>query len=621
MFNFLSQENLKKLAADTLAKELHLRNEEYRKGLPTINDAQYDEKLEQLRAIDANHPFLHQVEAEAVSGKIYKHQSPMLSTNKSYKAEDVANWLKKVGEAAKQCGIPDPIIRSTSKLDGVACKYLPEPLLATRGDGAVGTDITTLLSKGLRIIGDESTEAVGEIVMPQAYFDEHLSEDFSNPRNVIAGIVNANDHSEAALKALNEGAVQLVLYRDMKAIEMPLTAFSKQHKEVELELRNCEYPIDGVVFEVVSPEIKKLMGSNSHHHNWQIAAKQNEEAVQTTVVAVTYGVGRSGVITPTVHVEPVNLSGAMTSKATGHHVGNILAKKVGVGAVVTLYRAGLVIPYLHEVIVPATYIDIPAVCPCCDGVVKLDGDQLFCINDDCIGRAESRIIHFFSTIKALLFGRKTVQKLVDNGYDSIEKVMKITHHQLVGCGLGDGQAANLIAEIDRVSSEPLNDYLLVGALGISNLGRGSAKKLLAEHSISALPTISSDQLIQIEGFGSLTSVSVADKLANSDTLKFLLNECRFNLVHTKEEIIKQKMVTASSTSSLAGKNVVFTGTCSMSRSQMNQYAESLGCVPQKSVNGETDYLVCGEKVGNSKIQAAQKKGAKVISEAEFKALA
>lgn len=621
MFSFLNKQTASKATADAIAKELHQHNQTYRSGEATLSDSEYDAKVDTLRQIEPQHPYLHMVEAETLGSKTIKHDKPMLSTQKAYTETEIHKWLDAVRKAASAAGIK-PTIRATAKLDGIACKYLelPSVELSTRGDGLVGNQITKLLNAGLTIVGKPQHEAVGEIVMPQSYFDQHLKADFSHPRNFVAGVVNADTLNPSAITALQDGAIHFVLFKDMPSHQMPIDDFEQQHEIIEVALRDSEYPIDGVVYEVIETEIHQIMGSTSHHNNWVMAKKQKAEEKQTTVLDVQWSVGRSGVISPVVHVEPVLLSGAMTAKVTGHHAGNILNKGIGKGAVVSLFRAGEVIPFLSKVNAVSDTVSIPTCCPSCGGQVEMKGDQLYCAYPkNCVEQKESTIIYHFSMVGALLFGKKTVQKIVANGFDSIESVYGMSQQDFTGCGLGEGQASNLLSEISRVKSDELNDFKLAASLGISNFGRGSAKKVLAHYRIEELAGLTADQFQAVEGFGELTSISITNRLQSENTLPFLLMQ-GFNLIHTQDELAEREQRQQSSDSVVSGKNVVFTGTCSMGRGDMENWALSLGCTPQKSVNGQTDYLICGEKVGQSKMDKARAKGVSVLTESEFRAL-
>lgn len=601
-----------------LAESLMFDNAQYRAGTPRISDDEYDAKHDKLAEINPNHPLVNNVEPELLSGQTFSHTTPMLSTDKAYFADDVGKWLNKIEQAGIRVGQPDPMIRATAKLDGVACKLIPEPLtLATRGDGNQGNVITHLLDLGMDVFGDTSSEAVGELVMPKWYFDQHLAQRYSHPRNFVAGIVNADSHNDDAVTALKNGGVHLVMFKNMPAVEMPLSEFRDAWEDVETHLRNSEYPIDGVVFETTNPSIKKAMGSNTHHHHWQLAKKQKAEAKETTVTNVTYQVGRTGLITPVVHIEPVDLDGAVTSKVTAHHVGNMERKQIGVGARVTVLRAGEVIPFLSSVITPASELNTPRCCPECGANVAMKEDFLFCQNDDCTGRSDAKIIHHFSLLNALLFGKVTAKKIVNAGFNSIEHVYQMTKTDFVSAGLGDGQAQNLLNEIARIKTDPLPDYLLVASLGISKLGRGSAKKLLTHYRIDELATLTLDQIQAIDGFGQTSAQIIHQTLHQNPLLAFLLEQ-GFNIQHTQEQLKKTKDTPESS---LSGKSVVFTGKCSLSRDEMADYAQSLGCIVQERVAKDTDFLVCGEKVGATKIESAKKKGAQVISEAEFRDMA
>ncbi|QFT13280.1 BRCT domain-containing protein [Vibrio sp. THAF190c] len=567
---------------------------------------------------------------EQAGGEKYKHPTPMLSTDKAYEVADIEKWLERISKAAQSVGVQSPTIRCTAKLDGVACRYNTKPLLATRGDGEVGRVITSLLQNGLVIKGDDSVDGIGEIVMPQEYFDKHLSH-MTHPRSVVAGIVNANKLSEESRKILREGGVHLVLYKDMLSVELPLSEFASSHEQIENRLRTeTHYPFDGVVYEVVKDSIKELLGSNSHHNLWQIAKKQRAEGVIATVKGITYPIGRTSVLTPLIHIDPVTIDGSEVTKMTGHYVGNLKEKGIGIGSRVSVIKAGEIIPAIQSVIIGSTDHNLPSCCPHCGAeldkrditlneivndkskkVIKKEANW-FCTNDECKGKARAFIMYHFELVKAQLFGKATVNKLIEGGFNSVESVYKMTRNDYLSCGLGEGQTDNLISEINRVKSSPINDYQLVASLGISGLGRGTGKKLFAHYNIKDISTLSVDQLSSIRGFGKVNSDSITNALSKSALLPFLLEAYEKVIIHTKA----QAEISASlkHSSPLAGKKVVFTGTCSRPRSEMSNIAIELGCEVQKSVVKGTDYLVCGEKVGAKKIEAAQKKGATVISE-------
>ncbi|MEQ6344808.1 BRCT domain-containing protein [Vibrio cyclitrophicus] len=621
------------MSINELAQKLEQLNAEYRSGNPSISDDDYDLLVEELKRKDPKHPFLNTVEPEEVVGEKYTHPTPMLSTDKSYSSDEVEKWLDRIRKAALAVGITNPKIRSTIKLDGVACRYITTPLLATRGDGSIGRVITSLLDNGLVIKGDSGSNGVGEIVMKQSYFDKHLSH-MSHPRSVVSGIVTAKNLNEESEKILADGAVELVLYKDMPNVEVGIEDFSSNYNEIENKLRSeSEYPFDGVVFESADQKIREYLGSNSQHNLWQLAKKQRSEGVLSTVTDITYPIGRTSVLTPLIHIEPVMIDGSLVSKMTGHYVGKLIENKVGVGATVSVIKAGEVIPAIQSVILGSDDLNLPTCCPHCEGEIEKRDVQVnelvngktkrvtkkeanwFCVNDDCVGKNQSKIIHHFELVKAQLFGKKTVSKLVNQGFNSVQSIYQMNKSDFVSCGLGEGQASNLLKELKRVSAEPIDDYQLIASLGISSLGRSAGKKLFKHYSIDEIQNVTSKEIEAIRGFGTTISKSITKALATNPLLPFLLVQFGSVIVHTKDKLAAKTNTTAQTP--LNGKNVVFTGTCSMPRSQMAEMAQEQGCEVQKSVVKGTDYLITGEKVGAKKIESALKKGAKILTEAEF----
>ncbi|MCD9476307.1 MULTISPECIES: BRCT domain-containing protein [Photobacterium] len=610
-------------------------NDEYRKGCPLVSDNEFDDiYLAELKFRQPNHPLLTHPQPENfgvestqvdVSDRI-KHAIPMLSTNKAYSVDEVSNFVARCEAAAIEAGVEPSSLtyRLSAKLDGIAGKLLNSgTLLVTRGDGVVGNNISHLLENGLVIMGDGSKDSVGEIVMEQAYFDANLADKFAHPRNVVAGIAASRNINEFALKALKDGAVRLVIYRDMpvktvdkETLIQHIDLFSEKFKEY------TQYPTDGLVIEITDEATKAVLGSTSHHNNWMLAKKNHGETAIVEVKEVRYQVGRTGRLTPVVEFASVFLSGCSIERATGHHVRNILANKIAIGAKIEIVRSGEVVPSCLRVVSVSDNEPVdPISCPYCghkvEWVESNSGElPLFkeCQNPNCSAQAVTTIMYHFKTLKADLFGEKTVEKLVDGGHVKIEDIYHLTIDEIQKCGLGAGQAANLISEIERIKSSEIADNLILASLGIHKLGRGQASKMLEHHTIADIASngITAKELIKIAGFGKLISISISDSI-NEQLLRlnFLIGQFS-KIVDTKSS------VPIDTNGVLSGLNVVFTGAMeSGSRDEMKARAKQLGANVQSSVNGKTNYLICGNKVGAKKIQEAEAKGAKMISEHEY----
>ncbi|MGI2115574.1 BRCT domain-containing protein (plasmid) [Shewanella sp. HL-SH4] len=587
-------------------------NDQYRKGTPQISDTAFDFiYLPSLRQRVPQHPLITKVQPEPAMGSKgrIKHLHPMLSTDKAYLDSELSAYTYRCQQTADALQQSELKFRITAKLDGIAAKY--DSILktvVTRGDGSQGYEVGRLLELGLTVIGKGS--GVGEMVISQAYFDEHLSNKYKHSRNFVAGIVNADNINADGLKALADGAIHLVLFKDMFGLTVSANEINTNMVQLaEWAGRECPYNCDGTVIEVINPVVKEAMGANDRFHNWQIAFKQQGETAQFNVLGVTWSVGRNK-ITPVIEVEPQLLSGAVISRVTAHHAGNVKSLSLGKGAVIELVRSGFIIPKIEKCI-KTGLVEIPTHCPCCKEPVEWANDFILCINDACSERKVSSICYHFELIQCDLFGRKSVQKLVLGGLDSIEAIYQATQSDIERCGLGAGQATNLINELQRIRSTPVDDFKVLASLGIKSLGRGSSKRILKIKTLNEIATLSASDISILDNFGELTANIIATSLRRkADFITFLISQ--LNIRHTKSDTPKS--------GSLVGLKLVFTGKMESSRDQMKVLAENNGAEVQSSVRKDTTYLVKGQNVGATKINAAQSKGVTVIDENAFYAM-
>lgn len=596
---------------DEMAQTLNAYNEAYRKGSPLVSDAEYDRLVETLRGLDPDHPFLHAVEPEAFTGKNeIRHPIPMLSTDKAYTKEALERFVTRVCKAAKDMLREDIIYRVTPKLDGLAGRD-DGGVLASRGNGEVGYDISNAFFKGVIPVGGRGL-GVGEIVVKKSYFEEHLSNVFEHPRNMVVGIVSSDTLNESARKALEDQAVHFVPYSQLAFWEGDADTLLRDVDEILADLaEQTDYPMDGAVAEVMKPEIREAMGATAHHYRWQIAIKTKGDTAVTVVDAVTWQVGRTGNVTPVMEVKPVSLSGATIRRVTAHHAGMVLKEKIGPGSEIEIIRSGEVIPKLEKVLKPSRDVSFPSMCPVCQTRLVWQNDFLKCDNRLCRAQIEQGISHWFKTLgTADWFGIKTIQKLVENGYDSLEKIYALTQADLTGMGFGPVQSRNLEEALDISKNKPVEDWRFLAALGISNLGTGDSRKLLSHMTLQDLLEADRPHIEEISGFGGITSQSIHKGIQDlRKTIDHLLS-LGFNLVATP--LVHEAPAVKSA---IAGKGIVFTGKMRHgSREAMQSNARRLGARVQTAVSGTTDILVCGDKVGAAKISKAKVLGVEILSE-------
>ena len=602
---------------EALVEILKKYNEAYRKGKPLVSDLEYDRLLEKLRELSPYHPFLLSVEPEKFDAKKeVRHPVPMLSTEKTYTKDGLEKFIARVDKAAKEIGIADISFSVTPKLDGLAGRD-DGTMLATRGNGETGYDISNSFDKGIIPAGGRGL-GLGELVIVTSYFKEHLSNEFEHPRNMVVGIISSDTLNEFAKKALQDNMVHFVPYSVLPKWTGSAGELLENIEQITKDLTaKTDYPIDGMVAEVTNEDVKNHMGATAHHYRWQIAIKTKGETAITTVEGIKWQVGRTGNITPVLKIRPVYLSGATIRNVTAHHAGLIQKKHIGVGAEIEVIRSGEVIPKLEKVIAKSDEIIIPEKCPSCGTELEWNNDFLKCNNSSCKAQIEQSISHWFKTLgNADWFGIKTIQKLVKNGYDCLEKIYTMSENDFKSIGFGPGQSKNLAAAINISKNKPVEDWRFLSAFGISDLGKGDSRKLLSHMKIEELIDAKAEDIKKIPNFGPITSSSVEEGIKKIKGTIYHMLSIGFNLERTplaKEQI--------NIDSAIAGKHVVFTGKMDYgSREEIQEKARRLGAIVQTSISSKTDYLICGEKVGTSKIEKAKKNGVIIISEEEYNKL-
>ncbi|HVT35926.1 MAG TPA: BRCT domain-containing protein, partial [Nevskiaceae bacterium] len=572
-------------------------------------------------AREPNHPFLQVPEPEpedAFGGEQFRHTVPMLSIAKSYTQKEVDAFINRVATAAAELGIPraDVRIAVTPKIDGNSIMDYGDKLV-TRGKNGTGYVVTSLLDKGVVVIGGERGGPC-ELAVSLKYFDEVLSGDFDHPRNMVAGLAGSDDLSEAHKQALEAGAIHLVPYRTLDARELTLDELSANWATVADEVQGVDYLCDGAVASVSSERLRSYMGMTSDSHRWNLAIKRNDEFGTTTVIAVDVTPGRTGKLVPRLQLAPLRLSGCTITYVTAHTASRVTDMKLGPGAVLQIVRSGGVIPKLHKLETPSTVEVDFSKCPSCGTATETRGAHLFCPNSlTCGPQAIRNLGHFFKTISVCKgFGPSVVEKLTAAGKATVRQVYDMSVEDFVAAGISAGVAKNLVAELTRSRQVPIEDAIFLGAHGCPDLGRGDSRKVLRHVPIAQLRTLTVERLQGIRGFGEKTSASIVRELGKRLDLIESMLALGFNLEATPLEGSQ-----AAGGSPIAGKTVVFTGTMtSGSRDDMEAEARKLGASVGGSVTGKTNFLVCGEKVGAAKSDKALKLGVKVITEAEYRAM-
>jgi DNA ligase (NAD+) len=607
------------LSDDVLIEFCAIANQRYRIGSPIISDENYDFIfLHELAKRLPNHPFLKKVEdeIEGFSEEKIKLPQKMLSTDKAYSWEEVNKWLERITKFSSEINYlrADIQIKGTAKLDGFA-GYDDGNKLYTRGDGNKGSDISRVFERGLGVFNNsERGQGPGEIVVKRSYFEKYLSNHFEYPRNFQASLIKEKELDKLAIDAISAKAALFVPFNQLPHWLGGIDEFRRQFLDVVSQLEGgVDFDIDGVVFEIVNPKLKKHMGSNRKFHRWQIAFKENKEKAQVKVLSITAQVGRTGKITPVAELEPTQLSGATIYRATGHHYGLVKDQGLGAGSVIELTRSGLVIPKINKVLKTAE-VDIPTNCPSCGNKLSWDSDFLMCLNHEkCPEQITGKIIYFFRILANNDgFGQATIQKLFAEGIRQVSDIYLLNEAKLMSMGFGEKTSHNLINQLIRSRKESIEDWRFLAAFGVQRLGMGNCENLLRNYSVEKIFDLSVEDISNIDGFAEITAELIFDGLTLIKPQYEALISGGFELEQT---LLKTEI--NQSISPFTSKKIVFTGTMSESRAELQKQAKAFGANVGKSVSSKTDFLIIGENVGQSKIKDAKTHQVEILTEAEY----
>lgn len=656
-------EALNKAQADLIPLRAQLKQwaqAYYTADNPLVTDATYDQAYQQLVAIEQRYPELITPDSptQQVGGALLaampkvNHEVPMLSMGDVFSLAELEQFDQRVAQQLR-----GPIrYHAELKIDGLAIslRYEQGQLIqaSTRGDGHVGEDITAnirqLPSVPLTLSEPLTLEVRGECFMPLASF-EQLNEArqqqgqtlFANPRNAAAGSLRQLDPKITRQRQLDTFIYTLMAPEQFgittqQAALAQLKAWgfkvNPQGKVVEVAdfaqvitdftaLRHqLPYGVDGIVFKVDSLADQAQLGATVKVPRWEIAYKFPPEQVETTVLAVTWTVGRTGVVTPTAVMEPVQLAGTQVERATLHNVDMIRQKDIRVGDRVLLHKAGDIIPEVAQVILPRTKnlppLPIPTLCPSCgsDLVHLPDEVALRCVNPMCPAQLLERLAHFASrhAMNITGLGPRVVAQLYQRGLvQDVADLYRLTFDECLTLDkFGPKASQNLLQAIEQ-SKQNSPDRLLFG-LGIRHVGAKAARLLLDHfHSLAALQQATVTELAEVATIGPTIAQSLATYLSEPHAQKLLAELADLGLTTVMAAVSNHPSVSGFFT----GKKVVITGTLDhFTRTELTAKLEKAGAQITGSVSSKTDYLIAGREAG-SKLAKAQKLGIPTLDEA------
>ncbi|MCY7429685.1 NAD-dependent DNA ligase LigA [Listeria monocytogenes ATCC 19115] len=633
---------------------------------PTVEDAEYDQKMQELLKIEEAHPEWvtpespsKRVGREVLEGfKKVAHDTPMLSLANAFNQEDLADFDRRIRDKVGD----DIAYMCELKIDGLAVSLQYEngkyKQGATRGDGTIGEDITanlrTIRSIPMKLQKDYSIEVRGEAFMPKRSFQKlnEIREEegqmlFANPRNAAAGSLRQLDTKIAASRNLDIFLYAVADFGEMgvethsAGLDMLETLGLKVNKERRLcnsleevyayieewteKRAGLAYDIDGIVLKLNNLEQQRQMGNTVKSPRWSIAYKFPAEEVPTKLLDIELNVGRTGVITPTAVLEPVRVAGTTVSRASLHNEDLITEKDIRIGDTVLIKKAGDIIPEVIKSITEKRSgseepFHMPKNCPACDSeLVRLEEEvALRCINPKCPAQIKEGLIHFVSrnamNIDGLgekviiqLFSQHLIKDVADLFFLSKEKLLELER-------MGEKSVTNLLASIQASKQNSL-EKLLFG-LGIRHVGAKAAKSLAIHFdTMDNLKVADKETLTSINDIGEKMADSIVTYFANEEVHDLLeeLKRAGVNMTYTGpklEDMSEEELV-------FAGKTVVLTGKLEkLTRNDAKALIESLGGNVSGSVSKKTDVVVAGSDAG-SKLAKAEELAIPIWSEEDL----
>ena len=635
--------------------------EYYTSDNPSISDSEYDRLYRELVELETAYP--DQVLADSpthrIGGKVldgfekYSHQYPLYSLQDAFSREELEAFDARVRKE-----VAHPTYICELKIDGLSISLTYEKGIlvagATRGDGSIGENITENLKrvKDIPLTLPEELDITvrGECYMPRASFDqvnqarqENGEPEFANPRNAAAGTLRQLDtavvakrnlatflYQEASPSTRDSQEKVLKHLEQLGFVVNPKRILAESMdeiwdfiQEVGQERDNLPYDIDGVVIKVNDLVSQEELGFTVKAPKWAVAYKFPAEEKEAQLLSVDWTVGRTGVVTPTANLTPVQLAGTTVSRATLHNVDYIAEKDIRKDDTVIVYKAGDIIPAVLRVVeskrVSEEKLDIPTNCPSCDSDLLHFEDEvaLRCINPRCPAQIMEGLIHFASrdAMNITGLGPSVVEKLfAANLVNDVADIYRLREEDfLLLEGVKEKSAAKLYQAI-QASKENSAEKLLFG-LGIRHVGSKASQLLLQHfHSIENLAQADPEEVASIESLGGVIAKSLQTYFATegSEILLRELKEAGVNLNYKGHTVVAD--------AALSGLTVVLTGKLErLKRSEAKSKLESLGAKVTGSVSKKTNLVVAGADAG-SKLQKAQELGIEVRDEAWLESL-
>ena len=635
--------------------------EYYTKDAPSVSDSEYDQLYRELVELETAYPdkILPESPTHRVGGVVlkgftkYQHQYPLYSLQDAFSREELEAFDQRVRKE-----FPSISYVCELKIDGLSISLTYENGVlvtgATRGDGSVGEDITENLKrvKDIPLVLPEPVNITvrGECYMPRASFDrvnqirqENGEPEFANPRNAAAGTLRQLDTKIVAKRNLATFLYQEVSPTDQSSQEGVLEKLARLGFVVNQERVLAEdmeqiwdfiqkvaqlredlpYDIDGIVIKVNDLAVQEELGFTVKAPKWAVAYKFPAEEKEAKILSVDWTVGRTGVVTPTANLTPVQLAGTTVSRATLHNVDYIAEKDIHQDDTVIVYKAGDIIPAVLRVVKDKRVSDqalaIPTHCPSCQSELLHFEDEvaLRCINPLCPAQIKEGLNHFASrdAMNITGLGPAVVEKLfAAQLVEDVAGIYRLSVEDLLTLEGFKEKSAEKLYEAIQASKENSAEKLLFG-LGIRHVGSKVSQILLQEfHDLDQLATADPERIASIDSLGMVVAESLKSYFAQEGSKRLLqeLKEAGVNMAYLGEKV--------AADAALSGMTVVLTGKLErLTRSEAKAKLESLGAKVTGSVSKKTDLVVAGSDAG-SKLTKAQELGIQVEDEAWLESL-
>ncbi|WP_369351110.1 NAD-dependent DNA ligase LigA [Streptococcus hillyeri] len=630
--------------------------EYYTNDAPSISDSEYDKLYRELVQLEEEHPelILPDSPTHCVGGRVlegfekFEHEYPLFSLQDAFLREELDEFDRRI-----KAEFPQASYLAELKIDGLSLSltYVGGVLqvAATRGDGSVGENITENVKRikdvPLTLPNGETLTVRGEAYLPRAAFakinqerQENGESEFANPRNAAAGTLRQLDTAVVAKRNLATFIYQEAGETTFETQEAVLEGFEALGfvvnprrlvtssmdeiwdfiQEIQAERDHLAYDIDGIVIKVNSLAMQEELGFTVKAPRWAVAYKFPAEEKEAELLSVDWQVGRTGVITPTANLRPVQLAGTTVSRATLHNVDYIAEKDIRIGDTVIVYKAGDIIPAVLRVVegkrTNQEPMVIPSACPSCQSELVHYEDEvaLRCINPLCPSQVQRRLEHFASrdAMNIAGLGSSIVEKLFKaNLIHDVADIYRLTVEDLLTLeGFKEKSAEKLFTAI-QASKTNSAEKLLFG-LGIRHVGAKASKLLLEVFGhVTALAEADEEAIAKIEGLGGVIAKSLRSYFDKKES-KTLIEELAsygVNLSYLGKKVAQD--------AALSGMTVVLTGKLEqMGRKEAKEKLENLGAKVTGSVSKKTDLVVAGSDAG-SKLTKAQDLGIRIEDEA------